>query len=394
MAPGKGLIRPMRRRTESEAHRTATSLELFFDLVFVVAVAQAASRLHHGIVAGHAGEALVSYVMVFFAIWWAWMNFTWFASGYDNDDLLYRLAVLVQLTGALILAAGVPAAFDHRELGLVVVGYVVMRIAYVLQWLRAGAANPEIRANAYREAAGVTVLQLCWVALTFMPGAWHLPGIAVLGICELLVPVWAERRAPSIWHPEHIAERYGLFTIIVLGESILAASLAIQAALGESRLDREMVSIIAGGLLIVFAMWWLYFEKPWQDALSGLRRAFLWGYGHLLIFGSAAAVGVGIAVSVDSATGHGELVATPGLALGLPVAIFLIMLWVLRLPERDRGVAGTLALPVAAVLVMLASVSGRSALVVGLLLVATLAVRLVEQAVRTTATVPTADEPA
>ena len=101
-------------------HRPATSLELLFDLVFVVAIAQAASRLHHGIVAGHTGEALLSYGMVFFAVWWAWMNFTWFASGYDTDDVPYRLLVLVQLIGALILAAGYsgglrPSRAAHRR---------------------------------------------------------------------------------------------------------------------------------------------------------------------------------------------------------------------------------------------------------------------------------------
>lgn len=84
-------------RSPDEEHRAATPLELFFDLVFVVAVAQAAGRLHHAVSGGHAGDALLGYGMVFFAIWWAWMNFTWFASAYDTDDVAYRLLVLVQL---------------------------------------------------------------------------------------------------------------------------------------------------------------------------------------------------------------------------------------------------------------------------------------------------------
>ena len=118
-------------RSPDEAHRASTPLELLFDLVFVVTIAQAASGLHHEVAEGHALHALGSYGMVFFAIWWAWMNFTWFASAYDTDDIPYRLAVLVQITGALILASGVPAAFSERDWFVGTLGYVVMRLALV-----------------------------------------------------------------------------------------------------------------------------------------------------------------------------------------------------------------------------------------------------------------------
>jgi low temperature requirement protein LtrA len=91
-------------RARDQAHRAATPLELFFDLVFVMAVVQAANRLHHSIAEGHASEAIVSYAMVFFAIWWAWMSCTWFASAYDTDDVPYRPAVFVQLIGVLLAA--------------------------------------------------------------------------------------------------------------------------------------------------------------------------------------------------------------------------------------------------------------------------------------------------
>jgi hypothetical protein len=94
-------------RDPHEPHRSSTPLELLFDLCFVVAIAQAGARLHHGIVEGHASHASLGYAVVFFAIWWAWMNFTWFASAYDTDDVPYRLLVLVQIAGVLVLAAGV-----------------------------------------------------------------------------------------------------------------------------------------------------------------------------------------------------------------------------------------------------------------------------------------------
>src|ERR1700733_3784357 len=125
------LLTRMSARDPAEAHRAATPLELFFDLSFAVAVAEAASSLEEGLAGGHAGRVLVGYPLVFFGIWWAWMNFTWFASAYDTDDVAYRVAVLVQVAGVLILAAGVGRALAHRNFDVMVVGYVVMGLAMV-----------------------------------------------------------------------------------------------------------------------------------------------------------------------------------------------------------------------------------------------------------------------
>jgi low temperature requirement protein LtrA len=133
-------------RSPHEPHRVATPLEVFFDLVFVVAIAMAANSLHHAVAENHAAHGLIGYGLVFFAIWWAWVNFTWFASAYDCDDVPYRLTVFLQLTGALIMASGVPAMFEHRMANWAVVGgYVVMRFAGVAQWLRAAKADPPRR---------------------------------------------------------------------------------------------------------------------------------------------------------------------------------------------------------------------------------------------------------
>ena len=154
-SPAGAWYRRMLARATDEEHRTATVLELFFDLCFVVAVASAASALHHEVAADHVGDGVVGYVTVFFAIWWAWMNFTWFASAYDTDDVAYRLTTLVQIAGALILAAGVPEAMDDGDFAAVTVGYVVMRLAMVTQWLRAARTDPPHRASSLRFAVGL-----------------------------------------------------------------------------------------------------------------------------------------------------------------------------------------------------------------------------------------------
>ncbi|MEP6842873.1 MAG: low temperature requirement protein A, partial [Pseudolysinimonas sp.] len=104
----------MRGRGDAEPHRASTPLELLFDLTFVVAVASLTAELAHGILTGHP-VAIASFLQVFAAIWWAWINFTWFASAFDVDDALYRGLTLVQMAGVLVVAAGVPAAFEHND---------------------------------------------------------------------------------------------------------------------------------------------------------------------------------------------------------------------------------------------------------------------------------------
>ena len=127
-------------RDTEAGHRGSTSLELLFDLTFVVAVAQAAHSLAEHLTEGHIASGIEGYASVFFAIWWAWVNFTWFASAFDNDDVPYRLLTLLQMSGVLVLAAGVPRAFDGG-FTTVTVGYVIMRVALLIQWLRAGLSD-------------------------------------------------------------------------------------------------------------------------------------------------------------------------------------------------------------------------------------------------------------
>src|SRR5215831_18742314 len=115
----RSWYRQMVSRDADEAHRAATPLELLFDLCFVVGVSQAAGRLHHALADGQYAHGIGHYLMVFFATWWAWVNFTWFASAYDNDDVPYRVAALVQIAGVLVIAAGVPRAFDHADFAVV-----------------------------------------------------------------------------------------------------------------------------------------------------------------------------------------------------------------------------------------------------------------------------------
>jgi low temperature requirement protein LtrA len=370
--------RPMVARQPDEQHRNATVLELFFDLCFVVAVAQAAAALHDEVADGQIGHGVVGYATVFFAIWWAWMNFTWFASAYDTDDVPYRLTTLVQIAGALILAAGVPDAMAGSDFAVITLGYVVMRLAMVAQWLRAAGSDPPHRRSSLRFAAGIAALQVGWVLRLLLPEGLGYAAFLVLVAAELAIPIWAERAAPTSWHPRHIAERYGLFTLIVLGECVLSSTLAIQTALDEDAALADLATTAAGGLLTVFAMWWLYFAKEAHELLTSLRAAIVWGYGHYLVFASAAAVGAGLAVNVDAVTHHAAIGPRAAAAsFTIPVALFLLAVWALQVAPHHLGRWTGAVVPAAAALVLASTFSPEPVLLTGLVAAAMIAVSLV-----------------
>ncbi|MFF8642549.1 low temperature requirement protein A [Streptomyces sp. NPDC015345] len=369
----------MRGRDPEERHRTATSLELLFDLCFVIAVAQASHSLHEALMAGEYATGVLHYALVFFTIWWAWMNFTWFGSAYDPGDVPYRLTVLVQITGSLVLAAGVSRAFEEGDLLVITLGYVVSRTALAALWLRAARSDTARRRTALRFAAGVTVCQAGWIALLVVPEAARLPGIVVLVAAELSVPVWAQSAGMTPWHPRHIAERYELFTLIVIGESVAAVTVAVRGAFDRHHGIGPLSAVAAGGLVTAFAMWWLYFSRPAHTLLATTHRAhrrrFGWAYGHYLIFASAAAEGAGLAAYADHVTlGAAVPAAGVGAAVTVPAAVFLTAVWAVHLRPHQRTAAEWLPYPVTALAILLGTWSPAPALATGALLVVLIAV--------------------
>jgi low temperature requirement protein LtrA len=214
-------------RDDEEENRASTPLELFFDLTFVVAVGRVAGTLHDELLQGHIREGLIGFGAMLFAVVLAWMEFTWFASAHDSDDVPYRLLTFVQIAGALVFATGVTKAMTDRDFSVCVVGYVIMRVGLVTAWLRVARDVPEWRTRAVRYSVSLIGVQVLWVAWLWAPDAAIYPIFALLAALELALPFWADHR--PLFHAEHIEERYGLFTLIVLGESVLSAAAGFQA---------------------------------------------------------------------------------------------------------------------------------------------------------------------
>lgn len=341
-------------RDPAQPHRAASPLELFFDLVFVVAVNIASSQLHHALSHADFVHGITSYAMVFFAIWWAWMNFTWFATSFDTDDWLYRVTTFVQMGGVLILAAGVPRAFDDGDFTVPVIGYVVMRVAMVAQWLRASRSAGPLRSATRRYAAGIAGVQVLWVLFLLIPqGPAQLVAFIACALIEIAVPVFAEYRHQTPWHPHHVTERYGLFTLIVLGESLLASANAIIDALDEVEALGPLIAISVLTLVVTASLWWIYFWPPHHRAITSFRRSLRYGYAHYFVFAAAAAFSAGIEVELDVLTGQSELSSmTASFTVTVPIAVFLVGIWWIAIKDNADRVVNTVV-PVGAALVLL-----------------------------------------
>ncbi|MFE0673380.1 low temperature requirement protein A [Streptomyces sp. NPDC058867] len=375
-------------RNPEEIGRVATPLELLFDLTFVVAVGTAALHYSELLADGHPGQAVGAFLLAMFAISVAWISFSWFASAFGTDDWLYRALTMVQMTGVVVFALGIPAMFhsveegDHLELRVMVLGYIVMRVAVVLQWWRVSRQSPS-----YRKVAGANILwtliaQVGWTVVAFadLPLLAAVILVVVLGTLELLLPLFAQGGAGGTpWHPHHVAERYGLFAIIVLGESVVGTVASSGDLLGGAdgtHWTGNAVAVVVAGVGLTFGMWWVYFSTPFGDILVHRRgRGYLFGYGHIPVFLGIAGVGAGLHVAGLYMEHHAHLGPTAVvLSLALPAGLYLLMVYLLHtllLSAADRFhlllITLTLVVLAAAVLLSAAGVSVAVCLLVVML---------------------------
>ena len=351
--PARRLPHGLRRMTGRDVHeheRTATPLELLYDLTVVVAFSVSGGLFAHSIAFGHALQGSVAFAFSCFAIVWAWISYTWFASAYDTDDWAMRLGTLVQMVGIIVIALGLPDVFHGFEDGelhnrIMVAGYVTMRASMAALWLRAAADDPVHRPTLLTYVRLTLLAQVGWVvvALTHLPWAVLLPLLLVLYALEMGAVWLAERRRPIPWHPHHIAERYGLLAIISLGEIVLGTTVAVQALVEHQGWSLDAVIVVAAGISIAFGLWWMYFGLPFGEALAlQHEKGTRFGVGHIALYGSIAAVGAGLHVAayfVEQENGTTIGLLGTVLSVAVPMAACLgVAFWLAHqlLPGRDR----------------------------------------------------------
>ncbi|MET4903056.1 low temperature requirement protein A [Paenarthrobacter sp. CC6] len=334
--PLRHALSRMGGRDPHEKHRTATPLELFFDLTFVIAFGVAGNQFAHAVAEAHVGPGLLGFCYAMFAVIWAWVNFTWFASAYDTDDWVFRVVTMVQMVGVLILAMGIEPMFhslvegNHVNNVAILIGYIIMRVALIFQWLRAARQDPERRETCLRYAKYLALVQVGWVvALVIETDVLTTFLLAApLFVLEMSVPGLAERKARTPWHAHHIAERYGLLAIIALGECLVGAIETLRAivALHGWTLDAALVGFSGTGL--AFAMWWIYFILPSGPALHFQRhRSWVFGYGHMFIFAAIAATGAGLHIAAYFIDHEANISGAAAVAsIAIPIILFKVSL--------------------------------------------------------------------
>lgn len=333
-----------------EHHRVATPLELLFDLTFVVAFAQAASQFAHSVAEAHIGSGLIGFGFAAFAICWAWINFSWFASAYDTDDWIFRVTTMVQMIGVLVLALGLPTMFasiehgDHLDNRVMVLGYVIMRVAMVFQWLRAAKQDPSRRKTCLTYAKAISIAQIGWTVLIFLNFSIGVTLVmtTLFTLVEMAGPYLAEKiEGGTPWHAHHIAERYALIAIIALGEGVVGTVASLSAVIESQGWTLETAFVGLAGTGLTFGMWWVYFMLPSAKVLHEKRgRSFVWGYGQILTITSIVATGAGLHVAayfIEHKAKIGPLATV--LSVVIPVVIFLSSIYALYaylVEEFDR----------------------------------------------------------
>jgi low temperature requirement protein LtrA len=350
------FLRPAAMREFDVGERRATWLELFFDLCFVAAVAALSTRLLHH----HSIPGVLAFLGLFVAVWWAWMAFTWFATAWDNDDVAFRLFMLAAMLLVIVLAAAIPGIGDAssgRE-AVFASAYAGMQFLLAVMFLRVLPHAADARGFAQRYLIGDLIGGLIFVGSIGVdpPLRYWLwaAGVTVL----MTTPVVAVRAyTGQPFDSRHIPERYGLFTIIVLGESVVA----VAAGLGEVRLNVAATTTAVIGFGIASAVWWSYFETVSSSALDRgrLLASFLWGYGHLLVFGGIAATAVGVELAIMSAATDAAFDAAARALLCCGPASFLFALGLIHLANRVQRDATMIARLVAIVVLVGLAVLGH-----------------------------------
>jgi low temperature requirement protein LtrA len=288
----KNLWQPPRLRIDEEhEERRATWLELFYDLVFVVAIAELSHNLSKDVSLG----GFIGFVALFIPIWWCWIGATFYATLFDTDDLGDRLLTLLQMSVIIALTVNLHHGLSTSSHGFAI-AYIAARCILILQYLIAGHYVTEARPLTSWYVKGFSIGTVFWLVSLFVPIPWRF-GCWTLGlIVEFITPIGTGDLAVKIPpNMSHVPERLGLFTIIVLGESMAAV---VRGVAGK-QWDTSSILTAVLGVSIAFSFWWLYFDSvdtsPLETMKAGKIKIFLtWLYSHLFLAIGLAAIGVGV----------------------------------------------------------------------------------------------------
>ncbi|MFC7203915.1 low temperature requirement protein A [Haloferax namakaokahaiae] len=306
----------------SEEARHATWLELFFDLVFVVAVAE----LAHDLAADVTGLRLVAFVGLFVPVFLVWMNFSYYADLFGEEGA-GRIGLFLAMFGVAALATTLHDALAG-QLGSFIVAYLALRVVLLALYWQAWRANPTVREFTGRYLTLYGLGALFWVSGLFVTGTLQFTLIGIGIVIEVATPAatyfTVTERPQQI---SHMPERFGLFTIIVLGEVVVA----VISGIADTEWSVPAVVTAAAAFLLAVSFWRIYFAHVREETITDLVRGefdFFAGmgytYGHFGVALGITATGAGALVAIVAAGESGSLTLLERLTFGGGVASFLL----------------------------------------------------------------------
>lgn len=327
------MTRHMLRERVRGQHARVTTLELFFDLVFVFAVTQ----LSHGLLAHLNPLGALETGLLAFAVWWAWVFTAWITNWLNPDHPTVRAMLFVLMVVGLLMSTSLPEAFGARALPFAL-GYAAFQVGRTLFMVWASRSNGSLHRNFIRIAVWLSVSGVIWIAGALADEALRLPLWALALAIEFTGPAaafWTPglgRTDTHEWNVEgaHMAERCGLFIIICLGESILVTGATYTMRLGDPATSAAFLAAIVAAI----AMWWIYFNAH-ADASAhaisqhddpGRLARIAYTYAHFPIVAGIIVTAAGDELALAHPTGHAETAAI-WLILGGPALFLAGLAW-------------------------------------------------------------------
>ena len=334
-------------REDDDERRRATWLELFVDLMFVAIISACARGLALDVTLGGVGR----FALEFLPAWWMWLGLTVYNDRLDADDVSHRLAFL-----AMMLALGGMAVSAREFFGggfeVYALSYVVARIVLIGLWVRGGRHNPRIRPLTNRYGLGFSLAALLWLVAIALSGPARIAVVIAAIVVDFGTPATTmrvQRDLPPLSR-SHLPERFGIFVLIVLGESVIS----VEQAVGNNYLHGSLAHITAGpaALALAFVPWWLYFDHVAENPpLPSNLMTLLWTYPHLVMALALGMLGAGIQAYVGVA---GESTRATMTVVAISVGACYAMIGILEFmtepsaerhhPARSLGVHGGSAL--------------------------------------------------
>jgi low temperature requirement protein LtrA len=332
-------LRPPRLRTaQTEAeHRSATWLELFYDLVFVVAVA----ALGHRLLVQPQGSGPWAFVGLYIPLWWSWASYTFYADRYDTDDLGQRLLAVGQMVSIALMAASISGS-EADSLAAFAAAFVFARVILLTMYGRAYRHVAATRELVLGYLKGFSAGGLLWLISIWVPDPWRFVLWGIGLVIDFATPFLmrkAQARVPL--SVSHLPERFGLFTILVLGESIAA----VVAGLSEFQWAVQPTMRAALGVITASALWWLFFDNHEGSVVrrrEGQLKAWrptAWIYSHLPLAVALTATGIGLEFFVANHPEDGRGVVGWGMAFSLLSMAVIILATERGDDTKDRNQA-------------------------------------------------------